>query len=298
MASTGLQDFTSYTEVDASSHLTVTATKALGVNVGRDEDVYLYKDFGANFFNSTTATFELYVASTSVYSGASPLGGIALTVSAVDDISGHATTDINALIAKESSDYKIFLERGPGTATDHYVCSADTIYYCLLERVTDSDTVTLKIYSDSTRTTLVDTLTVNGYGTSTKWRYVYGFVSWNFPVANAEFDGYVSNLRVYEADAGYAATYPVNQLLRASGIVRTFWAGVGGQSVYQTVITMGGLSTAYVPPIGEREPVSAITPAGERNDILNYQAWLRQVSLPTVIRIFGHVPTLDRKSVV
>ena len=57
------------------------------------------------------------------------------------------------------------------------------------------------------------------------------------------------------------AIYPINTLLRASGIRRTFWAGLGGQAVYQCELVLGGMTTSYVPPISSREPQSAVPPA-------------------------------------
>ncbi len=55
------------------------------------------------------------------------------------------------------------------------------------------------------------------------------------------------------------AIYPTNALQRASGIRRTFWAGLGGQSVYQVELALGGMTTTYVSPIGSRDIPSAVT---------------------------------------
>lgn len=196
-----IENLTTYTEVDANNKLIVIASKATGENVGRDEDVYLYKDFGADNLNGLSITFELYVAATSVPTSGPSIaatGGMGLS-NAVDDVSGWAATDINVMIGEEVSGFKIWLERGPGSESDVYVGAADTIYYCLLERATDSDTATLKIYSDAARTNLLDTLTISGVGTTTKWRYMYGFVNWNGGYANIEFDGYIQNIELSPA---------------------------------------------------------------------------------------------------
>ena len=191
--------FTNYTEVDANNKLTVTSSRATGANVGRDEEVYLYKDFGPNYFNNLYVTFELYVASTSVYAidpNIAAVGGMGFA-NVVDDVSGFSATDINVMIGTEPINaFKLWLVRGPGAASDVYIGAADTIYYCLLERAVDSDTVTLKIYSDAARTTLLDTLTISGVGVTTQWRYCYGFVNWDGGYAGTEFDGYVQNLNI------------------------------------------------------------------------------------------------------
>lgn len=200
-----VEDFTTYTEVDTNAKLTVTSARATGVDVDRDEDVYLYKDFGAAYFNALNITFELLVNATSTPAGgSSPVGSIAIT-NTVNDISAFATTDISAIIGEEGVGAKIWLQRGAGVASDVYICSLDTIYYCLLERASGNDTVTLKIYSDAARTTLLDTLTVIGYGTTT-YRYLFGFVNWNNGQAGADFDGYVENLNLIISTAAPSAT--------------------------------------------------------------------------------------------
>ena len=185
--------FTDYTEVDANGKLIVTASKAEGANVGRDEDVYLYKDFGADYFNGISIDFELYGASTSVPVVVPAVGFLGFA-NVIDDVSGWGTTDISAGIGETVAvGFIIYLIRGPNLAVDYFAASADTLYYCSLGRATDSDTATLEIYSDAARSNLLDTLAVSGFGT-TKWRYCYGFVNWNDGYAGIEFDGYVQNL--------------------------------------------------------------------------------------------------------
>jgi len=90
---------------------------------------------------------------------------------------------------------------------------------------------------------------------------------------------------------------PGNPLLRVSGIARTFWAGEGGNSVYQTVLTLGGMSTTYVPSIGEREPPSATTPtkplAGEGYSVADFIKWQGSAPIDVMFKIFGHIPSYD-----
>lgn len=190
-----IEDFSTYTEVDPNSKIAVGTRRVTAADVDRDEDVYLYKDFGADYFDGLALSFTLLVNATSTPAGGSAAaGGIALS-NTIDDLSGHGTTDINVVIAEETSGFKIFLERGPGTAVDSYLGSADTVYYCTLTRAAGNDTATLRIYSDSARTILLDTLTVSGYGAS-KWRYCYAFVNWNNGQAGADFDGYSQDLEL------------------------------------------------------------------------------------------------------
>ncbi len=105
----------------------------------------------------------------------------------------------------------------------------------------------------------------------------------------------------YTADQGLiagGAAYPTNPLIRPSGIVRTFWAGIGGQSVYQTQLLLGGISPNYVSPFSKRQPESAVapkeTPSGAGYTEADFQRWLMSGIEPgNIIAIFGHFPTYD-----
>ena len=78
--------------------------------------------------------------------------------------------------------------------------------------------------------------------------------------------------------------YPTDPLLRTSGIVRTFWSGIGGQSVYQTQLILGGVSTNYVSPIGKRQPVGVVEsqepPSRAGYTQADFQKWLLTFTSP------------------
>jgi hypothetical protein len=186
-----IEDLTTYTEVDPNAKLTVTATKVTAANLDRDEDAYLYKDFGANHFDGFNIEFEALINATSANTSRGHMG---LTVNTVDDSSGWDTADIEVFLYDAAGVGRIYLYRGANVASDVYVgASFDTIYYLRLSRAIASDNVYLYIYSDSARTTLVDTLTVAGYGTA-KYRYFYAIASWNDAGAGLDFDGYYQNI--------------------------------------------------------------------------------------------------------
>jgi len=188
-----LENFSTYTEVDANAKLTVTATKADGVNVDGDEDVYLYKDFGANYFDGLAIEFEIYINTACEVASRSGMA-VTNTVGSGPDL---ATTDILVFLYEDGTGAKweAFLCRGDLVASDASTISPDTLYYCTLSRTAGSNTVTLKIYTDAARTALHDTLSVIGYST-TKYRYLYGFINYNNAVGGHDFDGYVQNMEV------------------------------------------------------------------------------------------------------
>lgn len=195
-------NFSSYTEVDTNGKLTVTATKATAVNADTDEDVLLYFDMGADNLNKLDVDFEIYVDAASA--ATSGYCGMAIS-NTVGDITNFTSTDISAVGREAGGNAQLLLLRGNIAASDSYSGSLNTLYYCTLTRVAANDTVTLKIYSDSARATLLDTLTVSGYGTTT-YRYVYGFVNRNDGAGGQDWDGYVQNLTLNRT-TGYMADF-------------------------------------------------------------------------------------------
>jgi hypothetical protein len=183
-------DFTTFTEVDAGGKLTVIASKITAANMLRNEDCYVYRDFGANYFDGLKITFEIYISSTAADQG---IGGLGITQTTVNDQAAWATPDIR-IYAYSVTPPTLNLARG-STAQDTSVGLSDnTIYYCVLSRVAGGDAVTLDIYSDAAHTTLVDSLSVSGFSTN-KFRYLYGMASYNSGVS-IRWDGYVQNLDI------------------------------------------------------------------------------------------------------
>ena len=101
----------------------------------------------------------------------------------------------------DAAPFRIYLMRGNFTARDYWGGAVEnTLYYPRMERAAGNDTATIKIYDDSGRTNLVDTLTVSGFGTD-KWRYVYGFINRNIGSDGVVWDGYYQNLDIGEVVA-------------------------------------------------------------------------------------------------
>ncbi len=186
-----LEDFThtDYIEVDGGGVLTVAKQKITGVAVPGNADAYIYKDFGVGHFNKLKVYFEVYMDSGTTVPGE---GGLAIT-NTIADASGLAATDIWIYFHRSAGapNWRIILSRGFNVVSDMYACSADTLYYCLIEREKNNDTVTLKIYSNEARTTLLDTLIVSGFGT-TSWRYFFPFININ-DAGGGTWDGYIEN---------------------------------------------------------------------------------------------------------
>lgn len=187
-----IEDFTTFIEVDPNSKLAVTASRITGVNVDRDINAYVHDDKGVDHYNPIDINFELRIATAALNQSR---GGMGLS-NGISTIAGFSSTDISVVFqAGSSGNDFIKLVRGNFVALDATADIANnTIWYCTLLRAEGSDTVTLEIYSDSDRTSLTDTLSVSGYGTGTKYRYLYGFVNHNPGQGGDDWDGYVQNM--------------------------------------------------------------------------------------------------------
>lgn len=186
------ETLTNYTEVDPNSKLTVTSTRVTAEDLDRDEDAYLYFDFGAGYFNDIDFDFTINGADTSVAGGRGTAG---LTASTVNDVSAWGANDIEVILVQDAVNYLIRL-RIDATTDTYSPGVASGTWYVTLQRASGSDDVYLYIYSDETRETLVDTLTVSGAGVATTYRYFYAMASFNDATAGANFDGYFENFNL------------------------------------------------------------------------------------------------------
>jgi hypothetical protein len=97
-----------------------------------------------------------------------------------------------------STAFTIYLREYDATAghtTDSYVGSLATVYYLKIKRdeaVGTYGTLYCYIYSDSARTTLLDTLTVTLHTSKKDFQYIYGFN--NSADASTNISGYSENL--------------------------------------------------------------------------------------------------------
>ncbi len=203
-----IEDFTTYTEVDEGSDLTVAAAKITAVALlARSQNAYVYKDFTANYFDALSVYIEIQIASGSTDNY--EIAGGPCFANAVSTIAGFGTTDLSVFIRDEPTEhYQLFLCRGAFTAYDNTAdLSYATSYYLWVQRAAGNSTATCKMYSDASHTTLLDTLTVTGYGTTTKWRYCYGFADYNDEDTNGQWFGFVQNLDLNEASS---TDYPIS----------------------------------------------------------------------------------------
>jgi len=206
-----VEDFTGYTEVDEGADITVTSTKVDMVAVPKDDTTHVTLDKTAGHFSGDfTHLITMFAASGNtetsqmgMWALSNSLGGLLTIFNASGDEVAVYFLDVSGACRMYNA------ENDSGTFySDFSGLSYDTIYYPSIERDEAASTygdMILKIYDDSGRTSLVDTVTLSMHTSKKDYRYIYACQTWKDASNNAEFTGYSQNLDLQEAAA---ATWP------------------------------------------------------------------------------------------
>jgi len=167
------EDFTTYTEVDEDGDITVTATKCDVDTMRRDALSYVRKDKGAGHFTD----FEHLVtcrctagdngANCGIWALSNGSNTVAQMITNTEGLSCVFYHGAAAALAL------ILVDRNSGNSDTSIALVEGTIYYLTIER--NDTTLTCKIYDDSDRTNLIDTLSV--VCTTLAYRYAFGIIS-------------------------------------------------------------------------------------------------------------------------
>jgi hypothetical protein len=201
-----LEDLTGYSETDSGSDITVTSTQISFDTMQRVANSWVSKDFGAGFFGDFEFDFEAEVTASSgadAYAGIFNIGNTDGTVQ--DMITAGAGHVVEAYY--DGADFTVNLYDIGTTNSDSMVLSTTSVmpqYYFTINRT--STTLTLYIYSDSGRTSLVDTLTVTCQ--STTWRYLIPLASRD-SAGTTTITGYVKNLQYQGTQAVGVSSFRV-----------------------------------------------------------------------------------------
>jgi hypothetical protein len=186
------RNLSSYSETDPNDHITVETYKVTASGITNGEDAHVVYDFGTNYWDELYIDFEVRL--TEDTTNGDVLYGGACFSNTLDDANNWASGSIGTRIYSITTSPRIYLIITGGT-NDYYDISKNTTYYCRLERNAGNNIVTLKIYSDSNYSVLLDTLTVTGAGTN-KYRYHYALCSYNAGGA-ASIGGWFQNINMY-----------------------------------------------------------------------------------------------------
>lgn len=188
--------FTSYTETDPNSHITITSGAQIDFSgLTADEEAYVYKDKGASHFDGDFVHY--FTARIDSGAGSYSKAVVWGLSNVVDDMQG-ASDCVNVRFNQNGGTPVFQLIERDGGAQTNGISSAtisyDTEYWFEVERVDSTDTLTCKIYTDSSRTTQHgSTLTANLTGSEVDWRYIYALASANTATSNT-CSGFVKDL--------------------------------------------------------------------------------------------------------
>ena len=327
------EDFTTYTEVDPNSHLTVTANRITSSSLTQNETAYVYKDKGVDYYNGALE-FGLTVEvdnRTIIDGSGGPLEFFALTNDLNDIWTLQSTGKSLIYIFTVGSSFYASV-RHNGTLVGEAIANIPsftwgTPYYLTVKRYVDydasNDAISIEVYSNSSRTTLIDSdISLINKSNRDSFRYIHGSQSFNTSgFNNILTSGFTENL--YQVNI---VTYPTDANVRVTGITRTFWSGKGGQAQYLTQLTLGGFTSEYISPVNNREPTPVIpqetqtlspqqikgwtiqggmnanqgvfTPnvepfAAWGTTRKDYERWLLQTPFEVRVAMFGHPMTQD-----
>ena len=219
-ASPAYEDFTAYTEVDPNNHINYVGTDHVDFQGYRNEDCYLYYDYGVDFFGSD---WEHLVDVRVAASNTLAISECWMLSNALDDMNGLFTAeeDLLTIFFYESSlgVINIYLREYYNAVhySDSYVGVENTWYYFTIQKA--GTAFTCKIYSDSARTSLLDTLSIT-LQADHSFRYVFACNSYNAGTAQIN-DLDIENLDLQITGDTTHPTYNLmglNSTLNASGI--------------------------------------------------------------------------------
>ncbi len=229
-----MQDFTTFTDVDTPGRLTqITARSTFMGLRGSDADVYLWKAIVGALPANFTQEFEFYI------DAADPTGGdrsVALVsyVQDLDDWEANRAGNKNQFsvmvdnVAAGPAPRVAIVETNGGTvytSAATYSPAMDTLFYCSLIKV--GTLVTLYIYSDAGRTTLVATLTLTLQAT-----WAIGYVM--APQSNGsgdtdEISGYIQDMDDPESSEDLSAEFESGQ--NSEDLPAEFFAKQGSEDL-------------------------------------------------------------------
>jgi hypothetical protein len=188
--SSSAEDLTTYTESDPNSDLTVTSTSVAFDTVMRTAEGYVVYDFGASYFDDWEVQLD-FVVSAVTGQTACAFGAFSNTLGDMADIMAADDGYTCNFYWPGAGSCEVIIEDFDNNTNDKYYPGGSTFsrLYATWKKV--STAITCELYSDSGRTTLVDTLSI--VCTETLKRYFYAFNSRGFGAGAGACTGDSSN---------------------------------------------------------------------------------------------------------
>lgn len=149
-------DFTTFTETDTSGRLSQTSTTSTFTGLEQDDhDIYLYKDYGINYFNGFRHDFEVNITRLDADLDAVTKMSVLTYTNTLGDVKDVRATEemINILLRRTGDNYVLRLQEAVnGTVYNKNSATLDlnTEYYVSLNK--NGTSIEMAIYNSSERT--------------------------------------------------------------------------------------------------------------------------------------------------
>lgn len=191
-----VEDFTTYTLTTGGGTIGVTSTRATATSFQtRNSTGMVQKDKGASHFSGD---FSHLMTITATVTPGGAVQGLWMLSNGTGDLFTMLGSGFGCSVYIFDSDLTLTLrDAQSGNQDTSLSLSASTVYYLTIARV--SGVLTCKVYSDSGRSTLLGTATVNV--TATAYRYVAVAYGYNDGSNSNTASSYVENLDLQEGGA-------------------------------------------------------------------------------------------------
>ena len=209
------EDFTTYTEVDPGSDITITEDRVSWDLVPNPVVGYVYDDKGAGHFDGDFEhRFKLYMSSTNTdYYSLTCAWGLSTSIGNykawLDDSSDAASVRVRRTATLDYYIQFYLVEAGSSTGDVWDGPAGDTTYYCTVDRDDDGGANSTGLYTlyvctgnyyGETGATLQDTMTnVSSSGEQNDFRYVYGQHGYGYNESYYESTGWLEDLDLQES---------------------------------------------------------------------------------------------------
>ncbi len=236
------ENFTSFTEVDPNTRITVTSDRVSWVLLSRDEDAYSYSDKGVAYFNGNFEIKQTYRVTAANASGTSMCGIWALT-NLVDDYQGidQANGDFFLVAPRKSilGLHGLFLiecDGGTQYGDSYDGLTINTNYYLTIKRdlsIGTYGTIYCYIYSDYLRQTLVDTLSVTCHTSVKSFRYLFAVITADTDQSTITHSGYTENMEVVTIESSLPEVFqqPLTNIIETTATGNGYISSIGSSSI-------------------------------------------------------------------
>jgi len=235
-----VEDFSTYTELDGNSRITVTESRVTVAALSGAEDAWVYKDMTAGYFDGDFTHLLTVCMTAGTTDGRVRFWALTNTVDDIAAIVAASGSTLDISFSKEAATQSLVLnEYDSGSAhSSSYNISLNTVYYLKIvrdEAASPQGTLYCYVYSDSGRSTLLDTLAVTLTTSKKDFRYLFVALTSNTGHAGRTISGYCENLDLIGGSSGAETptviTYACSSVIAESSTGNGYLVSLGASAV-------------------------------------------------------------------